>query len=347
MKTAYLFLLLPVFFAGSCSYRNPYFDPGKAHHTESGFQNIHNKHDKSLGDLWRWRKERWAKDIKGPEEYSFPLIKPSVAALREVSAEPRVTWIGHATLLVQWQGRNILTDPHFTERASPVDWAGPKRAVEPPLQIDELPSIDVIVISHDHYDSLDTETVRLLSQHHPKAKFFVPLGIGRWLQGKGIPESQVVEMDWWEERDYKGLTVTATPVQHWCRRTLWNTNEHLWAGWAVRGQGFNFFFAGDSGYTPHFKEIGERLGPFDLAAIPIGAYEPRWFMRFAHMNPEESVRVHLDLRAKRSVAMHWGTFVLTDEPLDEPPVELLKYLRKSQLQPEDFFTLQHGETIQL
>jgi N-acyl-phosphatidylethanolamine-hydrolysing phospholipase D len=346
MRIVYL-LLLPVLFVMSCTHKNPYFNPDKAHHTESGFQNVYKKFDKSLGDLWRWRTERWAKDIGGPEDYSFPLIQPDGEELNQESAAPRVTWIGHATLLVQWQGKNILTDPHFTERASPVNWAGPRRVVPPAIQITELPPIDVIVISHDHYDSLDTESVLQLSLHHPQARFFVPLGIGRWLVAKGIPEAQVEEMDWWEERMFKGLTVTATPVQHWGRRSPWNTNENLWAGWAIKGGGFNFFFVGDSGYVPHFKEIGERLGPFDLAAIPIGAYEPRWFMNFAHVEPGESVKIHKDLRAKRSVAMHWGTFVLTDEPLDEPPKELVKHLEKAQLQPEDFFVLKHGETRQL
>ncbi|MCF8056214.1 MAG: MBL fold metallo-hydrolase [Desulfocapsa sp.] len=346
MKRAYL-LLLSVFFVGSCTHKNPYFNPDKSHHTESGFQNVYKSFDKSLGDLWRWRTERWAKDIRGGEDYSFPLLQPDIEGLNQVSASPRVTWIGHATLLVQWQGKNILTDPHFSERASPVSWAGPKRVVPPAIKVRELPPIDVIIISHDHYDSLDTDSVRQLSLHHPQAKFFVPLGIGRWLVNKGIPEAQVEEMDWWEKRMFKGLTVTATPVQHWGRRSLWNTNENLWAGWAVKGEGFNFFFVGDSGYAPHFKEIGEKLGPFDLAAIPIGAYEPRWFMSFAHMDPGESVRVHQDLRAKRSVAMHWGTFILTDEPLDEPPKELVEHLEKAHLQSGEFFVLKHGETRQL
>lgn len=339
MKKVYLLLLI-VLFIGSCASRNPYFDPAKPHHTENGFQNIYKKFNKSFGELWRWKREGWAKDIKGPEEYSFPLLKPDIETLYQVSKVPRVTWLGHATLLVQWKGKNILTDPHFTERASPVSWAGPKRAVSPPLSVKELPPIDVILISHDHYDSLDTETVLQLSLFHPFAKFFVPLGIGSWLKEKGLSAAQVEEMDWWDERTYKGLTVTATPVQHWCRRSPWDTNEKLWAGFAVKDESFNFYFAGDSGYVQHFKEIGNRLGPFDLAAIPIGAYEPRWFMGVAHMDPEESVKVHMDLKAKQSVAMHWGTFVLTDEPLDEPPKKLAKFLEKYQLTSEDFFCSQ-------
>ena len=340
-------LFVSSMFIVSCTNTNPYFNPDKPHHTESGFQNIYKKFHKSPGDFWRWKKESWSKEIKKAEDYSFPLLKPDLKALQQRSTRPRVTWICHATLLVQWQGRNILTDPHFSERASPVSWAGPQRVVPPPLTVKELPPIDLVVISHDHYDSLDTETIHQLVRYHPQAQFFVPLGIGRWLIAKGVPETQVEEMDWWDEQTYKGLTITATPVQHWGRRSLLDTNKNLWAGWAVKDKTFNFFFAGDSGYVPHFKEIGKRLGPFDLAAIPIGAYEPRWFMSFAHMNPEESVRVHKDLRANRSVAIHWGTFILTDEPLDEPPEELTKHLEQSHLTSEDFFVLKHGETRQL
>ena len=346
MKNVLCAFLL-IFLIGSCGHKNPYYDPEKPHHTPTGFKNLHGTFNKTAGDLWRWKKEQRSKDIKGPEAYNFPVVQPDIELLKTVTERPRVTWIGHATLLVQWQGKTILTDPHFTRRASPVGWAGPERAVPPPLAVEELPPVDVVIISHDHYDSLDTESIQQLAALHPGAMFFVPLGIGPWLISKGVTASQVMELDWWDETEYKGLTITATPVQHWCRRSPWDTNEKLWAGWAVKGDGVNFFFAGDSGYTPHFKEVGERLGPFDLAAIPIGAYEPRWFMRFAHISPDESVQVHQDVRAKRSVAMHWGTFVLTDEPLDEPPKELARQLAKAGLTSEDFFVLKHGETRQL
>jgi L-ascorbate metabolism protein UlaG (beta-lactamase superfamily) len=153
------------------------------------------------------------------------------------------------------------------------------------------------------------------------------------------------ELDWWDEYAEGGLFFTAVPVQHWSKRSLFSRNDTLWAGWVIRSKDFRFLFVGDSGYTPHFKEIADRLGPFDLSAIPIGAYEPRWFMRPHHISPEEAVQVHLDVRSRKSVGIHWGTFVLTDEPLDEPPERLEKAKTEKGLSAEEFVVLQHGETI--
>jgi L-ascorbate metabolism protein UlaG (beta-lactamase superfamily) len=155
----------------------------------------------------------------------------------------------------------------------------------------------------------------------------------------------VIELDWWDERAAGPLTLTAVPVQHWSKRGFAPRNKTLWAGWVIRSDRFRFFFAGDSGYTPHFDEIGKKLGPFDLSAIPIGAYEPRWFMRRHHVSPEEAVQVHRDIRSRKSVAIHWGTFILTDEPLDEPPARLKKAMEARGLPPEAFVVLEHGETI--
>ena len=156
-----------------------------------------------------------------------------------------------------------------------------------------------------------------------------------------------MELDWWEQRRVGGLTVTAVPVQHWSKRGLFGRNRTLWAGWVVKSADFSFLFTGDSGYTALFEVIGQRLGPFDLAAIPIGAYEPRWFMKPHHMSPEEAVQAHLDLNSRKSVAIHWGTFILTDEPLHEPPARLVKELKKKGLSREDFLVPRHGETILL
>ena len=159
--------------------------------------------------------------------------------------------------------------------------------------------------------------------------FFVPLGLSAWFKRLGI--SRVFELDWWDQREAKGFNVIAVPVQHWSLRISMARNMTFWAGWVVQSKDFRFFFAGDSGYTPVFKEIGQKLGPFDLSAIPIGAYEPRWFMRHHHMNPDEAVQVHLDIHSRKSVAMHWGTFILTDEPLDEPPKKLNAALKRLQM----------------
>jgi L-ascorbate metabolism protein UlaG (beta-lactamase superfamily) len=203
----------------------------------------------------------------------------------------------------------------------------------------------MVVISHDHYDSLDEQTIVKLHQREGggKTQFFVPLGLKSWFEGLGI--ERVIELDWWDRHEEADLKITAVPLQHWSKRGLFSRNKTLWAGWVIQANDFRFFFAGDTGYAPHFKEIGRKLGPFDLSAIPIGAYEPRWFMRNHHINPEEALQIHLDLRSKKSVAIHWGTFILTDEPLDEPPRRLEEARRENGRPEEEFLILKHGEII--
>jgi len=321
--------------------------PDEAHHTKDGFRNLTDHEDRGFADLLKWNWERIGKDIPGPEAYSFPLAENDPAFLRSNRGARTLTWIGHATVLLQTDSLNILTDPHFSRRASPVQWAGPERVVEPGLALDELPPIDIVLISHDHYDALDPGSVKKLSarKEGSRTTFFVGLGLADWFKSRGI--SNVVELDWWEQRRVGNVSVTAVPVQHWSKRGLFGRNKTLWAGWVIKSDDFSFLFTGDSGYTALFKEIGQRLGPFDLAAIPIGTYEPRWFMKPHHMSPEEAVQVHLDLNCRKSVAIHWGTFILTDEPLDEPPRRLVRSLEQKGLGKENFLVLRHGETITL
>lgn len=317
----------------------------KPHHLKHGFRNIHDYQGPNFFNFLTWQWNRLWKDIPGPEAYDFPLAENDSDFLRTNRKETTLTWIGHATVLLQLEGKNILTDPHFSRRASPVQWAGPQRVVPPGLSLADLPIIDMVIITHDHYDSLDKQTVLRLRQREAgdRTIFFVPLGLKSWFQDLGI--DQVVEMDWWDQYEQADLTFIAVPVQHWSKRGLFSRNETLWVGWVVQSASFNFLLVGDSGYTPHFQEIGDRLGPFDLAAIPIGAYEPRWFMRPHHITPEEAIQVHRDVRSKKSVAIHWGTFILTDEPLDEPPERLAEARQQAGISPDEFMTLQHGETI--
>ena len=318
----------------------------KSHHTADGFRN--NYPTAAHGSFWKWQRSRWANGVpKVPQGgYHFELLRPDVAWLRRNRSEPALTWIGHATFLLQLEGLNILTDAHFSERASPIQFAGPLRVVAPALRLAELPHIDAVVISHNHYDHLDRATVkRLAAQTNGSARFFVPLGLKAWFAGIGIRE--VTELDWWDEAPFRGLKFTLTPVQHWSSRTPWDRDKTLWGGWLVEAPQFRFFFAGDTGYSQDFADIGQRLGYVDLAAIPIGAYEPRWFMQIMHVNPEEAVRIHQDLHARHSVAMHWGTFILTDEPLDEPPHRLAAARRAAGISPEIFFVMKHGETRKL
>ncbi|MFN0041324.1 MAG: MBL fold metallo-hydrolase [Burkholderiales bacterium] len=327
------------------------YSPGKPHHTAEGFRNNY-PHPEKKG-FWKWQWERWTGGVaKAPEGgYRFPVIRPDAVFLAGNRQEPTLTWIGHATFLLQLGGVNILTDPHFTQRASPVSFAGPKRHTPVPLEIAQLPRIDVVVISHNHYDHLDLDTVKALSQQKGGSPvFYVPLALKAWFRSQDI--GNVVELDWWGRRDHLGLGLTLAPVQHWSQRTLWDQNRSLWGAWIIElpqrnGPALKFLFGGDFGFSRDLADIGVKFGPIDLAMLPIGSYEPRWFMRVMHVNPEEAVRAHQELHARYSVGMHWGTFRLTDETLDEPPRKLAEALSSAGVSPQRFFVMQHGETRKL
>ena len=241
------------------------------------------------------------------------------AFLRENArhSEPTVTWIGHATLLVQMEHVSFLTDPIWSERPSPISFLGPKRFVAPGLEIEDLPPIDFVVISHNHYDHLDLRTLKKLAKRSPETLFYVPLGNAGLLRKAGI--TNVVELDWGDRVSFEGATIHCLPTQHWSKRGLADDQKALWASWAVTGPERRFYFAGDTGFFDGFEGIGEGLGPFDLVAVPIGAYAPRAMMKASHMDPEEAWRAAVALGARRAIAMHFGTFDLSDEPLDEPP----------------------------
>lgn len=253
---------------------------------------------------------------------------------------PSATWLGHATVLVQLDHVTVLTDPIWSERASPVDWLGPRRLVEPPLALEALPPLDAVVVSHNHYDHLDLATLARLAGRG--TRFLVPLGNGELLRRAGI--GPVEELDWWQSVTVRGVTVTCVPARHWSQRGLGDTNRALWAGWVVAGPTRRFYFAGDTGYQRAFAEIAARLGPLDLAALPIGAYEPAAMMRSVHMNPEEAVRATVDLGARRALGIHWGTFDLTDEPIDEPPRRFLVAGQRAGLDADRLWVLAPGET---
>jgi N-acyl-phosphatidylethanolamine-hydrolysing phospholipase D len=329
--------------AVNCATHTPLAE--KPHHTQNGFKNIHEYEEHDFWDFLRWRREQANKEVPRAESYHFPLAQNDPDFLKQNRDKKTLTWIGHATVLLQVAGYNILTDPHFSRRASPVQWAGPERVAAPGLALEDLPPIDIVVISHDHYDALDEQTIKRLHQRPGggKTRFYVPLGLKKWFAARGV--DRVIEMDWWDTSQDGLLEIIAVPVQHWSKRSLFSRNKTLWAGWVIGSDDFRFIFVGDTGYTPDFKEIGEKLGPFDLAAIPIGAYEPRWFMARHHINPEEAVQIHKDIGSRKSVAIHWGTFILTDEPLDEPPQKLAAALQENKISRDDFLVLKHGETI--
>jgi N-acyl-phosphatidylethanolamine-hydrolysing phospholipase D len=256
---------------------------------------------------------------------------------------PTVTWVGHATLLVQMDHVTFLTDPIWSDTASPVSWLGPRRAVAPGLALDALPPLDFVLISHDHYDHLDLPTLTALARAHPQAVFVTPLGNGALLQEAGI--ANVRELDWGARTDVAGVAVNCVPVQHWSARGIGDERRRLWGGFAVIGKTRSFFFGGDTGYSPDFADAGAAFGRFDLAALPIGAYAPTAMMRPFHMDPEEAVRAGRDLRAERLVPMHYGTFDLSDEPFDEPPRRFRAAADAAGYTPETAPTPRVGETI--
>ncbi|GFR51184.1 hypothetical protein Agub_g13461 [Astrephomene gubernaculifera] len=412
---------------------------------------------RSFSEVMRWHRERRQaggpapghlmgipKPTEADYRRAFPLHPVDWSALASPPAGGlQAVWVGHATVLVQMGGVNLITDPVFSDRCAPVQFAGPKRVVPPALTglEPQLPPLDLVLISHNHYDHLDTATVRTLHRRYGKSlTWFVPLGLRPWFRSEGVPAAQVVELDWWQRAEHTcartgaSVTVTMVPAQHWSARGVLDRFRTLWGGYVVStppqqqqpqqqqsstphsqqqqqqqqqhqsqegkpdelppptsstssptqvaassrccagsrvapapvpaaattstaaaaaptapaaaaalAAPLKFFFAGDTGYCSVFREVGERLGPIDLAAIPIGAYEPRWFMRPQHVDAVEGLQISRDVRAAVSIGIHTATWALTDEPLDEPPKKLQEAVAAAGLPPSSFVTLQHGE----
>jgi L-ascorbate metabolism protein UlaG (beta-lactamase superfamily) len=255
-----------------------------------------------------------------------------------------VTFIGHSTFLIQTPAGNVITDPVYARRASPVRFAGPRRVREPGVRFEDLPPISLVLLSHNHYDHCDRSTLRALDRRFGP-QYVTPIGNGPLLRALGI--ARVEELDWWEAANTSPIAVTATPAQHFSARTPFDRNRALWSGFMLRIGERRIFFAGDSGYGGHFTTIGARLGQPDLSLIPIGAYEPRWFMQSIHMNPDEAVRAHLDLESRRSLGMHFGTYQMTIEGIDAPLHALERARAASGLSPEAFSTLDFGGSLSL
>jgi N-acyl-phosphatidylethanolamine-hydrolysing phospholipase D len=318
-------------------FTNPWLTPGEQSHR--------------FRDVVRWSWQRLTRGTpKSPAAGHFGVVPNRAAYPRAPAGEVRLTWIGHSTFLVQAGGLNVLTDPVFSRRASPMQWAGPARFAEPGIALGALPPIDAVLLSHDHYDHLDEPAVRGLHARFGEAlRWFAPLGYRAWFARRGV--RNVTEMDWWDEGELAtgggSARVVCLPAQHWTRRSPRSTNTRLWASFALlTPRGRRIYHGADSGYFPGYLEIGRRCGPFDASLLPIGAYEPRWFMKPAHMNPEEAVQAYRDLGGRGILAaMHWGTFRLTDEDPLEPPVRVRAAWSAAGLPAEDLWIAAHGETI--
>jgi N-acyl-phosphatidylethanolamine-hydrolysing phospholipase D len=314
------------------------------HHVEGGFRNLDPTFGRpSAWTRWSFIARRTWQSATSPRAFDAPRVPNDGAALRAVPPPPAITWIGHATVLVQIDGLNVLTDPNWSDRAGPTSWIGARRVAAPGLAFEDLPRIDAVTISHDHYDHLDLPTVKRLAATHAPL-FLVPLGMKAWFEDNGM--SRVEELDWWQERQLRGVRFVCTPAQHFSQRSLWDGNQRLWASWAVLGRERRFYHGGDTGYFAGFKEIGRRLGPFDVAALPIGAYLPPSIMKWVHTTPEEAVQAFVDLDARTILGMHWGTFDLADEPLGEPPGRMLAEVERRGIDASRAWILKIGETRQ-
>ncbi len=277
-----------------------------------------------------------------PEGFTYPLPN------REFDPnQPWAMWIGHSTYLISINGVHLLTDPIWSRRCSPVPLVGPKRKTPPPLKISQLPKIDYVLISHDHYDHLDRPTVERLHRRFPHILWIVPKGVKRWFEKQGI--KRVVELDWWEEAHIDGaFKVSAVPTQHFSGRTAPHANRTLWLGYVFEDLKAKkvFYFVGDTGYNPYdFKSIGARFPKIDLSLIPIGAYSPRKFMASVHIEPRDAVNIHKDVGSIFSLGMHWKTFRLSEEPQEQPPFDLLNSLKEEKIDPATFLAPDPGIKI--
>lgn len=293
-------------------------------------------------DVWRWR--RTSRPAPWPRSVAVP---PASLPPAPLDGTITATWINHATVLLQTRHANILIDPVFSERTSPVPWAGPRRVHPPGIRWEALPDIHVILLSHDHYDHCDIPTLRQFARLPHPPMVVAPLGNDDLLSKGGIPAERIITLDWWEAHEFApGFHVRATPARHWSNRVSGRRNARLWSGFFIQAGGRTVYAAGDTAWDDQmFDEIRDRCGEPDLALLPIGAYEPRWFMAPQHCNPEEAVRIHQVVGALRSIGIHWGTFPLADDGRDDPPHALAQARQVAGLAADEFVTLAPGESL--
>lgn len=350
------------------AYSNPYFDPTKPHHTKTGFINkgincytgnafgsekplsqaepIDEHCDHKQADVKKWQKNRKANKLPLPPKQGYEHFILNWLQTIDLSGQnDAIWWLGHASIMLRISGRIILIDPVLSDRISPVSFWGPKRMTPAPITVNALPKVDMVLISHNHYDHLDKQTITAIAKSSPNVEFYVPLGLKNWFQAQGI--SRITELDWWDEIQLDWFSLTFTPAKHWSVRTLFDKNRSLWGGFVIKVPGFSFYFSGDSAYSPSLHSIYDNLGPFDLVCLPIGAYLPRWFMNLAHMDPADAVKLYQYFGQPKVIPIHWGVFELGDESLDEPPIELKLSLKEAGLVDHRFEPFKIGQRLDL
>ncbi len=294
---------------------------------------------RTLWDLFLWKIGRYDDPVprlSPPAEFSYPAQTPLFDR-----ALPSAMWIGHSSFLIEIGGIALLTDPVWEEYCSPVPFKSLKRRHDPPIALGDLPPIDFVLISHNHYDHLDAKTVDHLHAFHPEIQWIVPLGLASWFQRRG--RAKVIELDWWKSHRTQDAAITAVPAQHFSGRTPWDKNKTFWNGYVFEAKGKRLYFAGDTGYNDSdFKEIGANWPHMDLSLIPIGTYVPQAFMQAVHCNPWEAVEIHRDIKSRFSLGMHWKTFRLSDEPMDRPPYDLYLALSDKKIPYEAFLPIDPG-----
>ena len=293
--------------------------------------------DKTFSDMLKWIRS----DVE--PKISYIDISTEWKNLDLKNDDNYAVWIGHSTFLIKKNGITILTDPIFSKRASPLKNLGPKRLIAPSIPLEAIPQIDYVTVSHNHYDHLDIHSLKKISKLHPEAIFLVPAGDLKLLKRKNI--SNAFEFQWWESFKKQNIEFTFTPVQHWSKRSLFDRNKSLWGGWHIKFKDYALYHAGDTGYSNDFVDTKKKLGSPKYAFIPIGAYDPEWFMSESHVNPEEAVQIMIDLGAKKAFGMHWATFVLTDEDTIEPKIRLQEAVKR--YKNLDFISVTPGSIINI
>lgn len=323
------------------AWKNPWYDAGKAHHTPEGFRNLE-EDLRRPGDLKRWRNERKAQGLPFPPAAGYGAFQQQWWQRADLDGhEDAVWWLGHACMMFRLQQRYLLIDPALSMRASPLSFYGPKRKTPAPVSISQLPRLDYVLISHNHYDHLDKSTIRQILRRFPQVHFLVSLGLQRWFERLGA--RHVTQLDWWQQATFDDIAIHAVPARHWSMRTLKDRNRSLWCGWTIHTQNLRFWFSGDSGYSENLLEIPRRLGPFNLTALPVGAWAPKWFMQGQHMDPEQAVSLHRFSGCPVTIPIHWGVFELADESLDTPPRVLQQAMQAAELDDARFAAWRIGE----